>query len=164
MCWQSMPPINIGCEPYVRWWAEIRREVTRMVDPTSVLVVGDTNSAAQPADRGTPRPDDMGYHTFLRAFNLRDLVDLHPVPTETYSCFQGAARSLIDAVACHCDATIVVASYHCWGSTLLFDHHAPLVFTITHPVARLDKPNPHTVSRTLPPGPGGPLPGGYGRL
>ena len=77
------PQINIGCEPYVRWWAEMWREVTRMVDPTSVLVVADTNSAAWPVDRGTPRPDDMGYRTFLRAFNLRDLVDLHPVPTET---------------------------------------------------------------------------------
>ena len=28
------PQINIGCEPYVRWWADIWREVTRMVDPS----------------------------------------------------------------------------------------------------------------------------------
>ena len=83
-----MPPkINIGCEPYVRWWATIWREVTRMVDPALVLVVADTNSAAWVADRGTPRPDNTGYRTFLRAFNLRGLVDLHPVPAETYSCF-----------------------------------------------------------------------------
>ena len=45
------PQINIGCEPYVRWWAKIRRKVTRMVDPMSVLVVADTNSAAQRVDR-----------------------------------------------------------------------------------------------------------------
>ena len=83
------PKINIGYEAYVRWWAEMWREVTRMVDPASVLVVADTNSAARPADRGTLRPDDTGYRTFLGAFNLRDLVDLHPVPSETYSCFHG---------------------------------------------------------------------------
>ena len=65
------PQINIGCGPYVRWWAEICREVTDIVDPTSVLVVPDTNSAARPADRGTPRPNDTGHRTFLRAFNLR---------------------------------------------------------------------------------------------
>ena len=81
------PQISIGVEPYVRWWAAVWREVTYLVDPTTVLVVTDTNSAAQPADRGTPRPEDTGYRTFLRAFNLRDLVDLHPVPQDTYSCF-----------------------------------------------------------------------------
>ena len=80
------PHINIGCEPYVWWWAEMWREVTRMVE-TSVLVVGDTNSAARPADKGTPRLDNTGYRTFLRAFNLRDVVDLHPIPVEAYSRF-----------------------------------------------------------------------------
>ena len=53
-----------------------------MVDPTSVPVVTDTNSLAQPEDRGTPRLDDTRYRTFLRAFNPRDLVDLHLVPLE----------------------------------------------------------------------------------
>ena len=106
------PQINIGCEPSVRWWAYIWREVTCIVDPTSVVVVTDTNSAARPADRGTLRLDDTGYRTFLRAFNLRDLVDLHVVPPETYSCFQGTARSRIDTVACHSGATFTIASYH----------------------------------------------------
>ena len=73
-----------------------------MVDPASFLVVNNTSSAARPADRGTPHPDDTGYGTFLRAFNLRDPVDLHPVPPVTYSCFQGVARSRIDTVPCHC--------------------------------------------------------------
>ena len=77
------PQMNFGFEPYVRWWAEIWCEVTRMVDLTSVLVVAHTYSAARRADKGTPRPDDKGYRTFLGAFNLRDLVDLHPVPTES---------------------------------------------------------------------------------
>ena len=81
------PHIDIGYEPYVRWWAEIWREVTHMVDPTSAMVVANTNSAARLASRRTPRPDDTGYRTFLRAFNLRGLVDLHPVPPETYSYF-----------------------------------------------------------------------------
>ena len=40
-----------------------------MVDPASVLVVAGTNSAARPVDRGTPRPDDTGYRSFLRGFN-----------------------------------------------------------------------------------------------
>ena len=142
------PQINIGCEPYVRWWADIWREVPRIVDPTSVLVVTDTNSAARPADRGTPRPDDTRYRAFLRAFNLRDLVDLHPVPPETYSCSHGAARSRSDTVTCHREATFAIASYHYWGSTLLSGHHVPLLFTVTNPVARLDKPSPNTVSRT----------------
>ena len=75
-----------------------------------------------------------GYRSFLRAFNLRDLVDLHPVPAEIYSYFHGAARSRIDTVPCHMDATIAVASYHYWGSTLLSDHHVSLLFTPTHPV------------------------------
>ena len=143
------PQINIGIEPYVRWWATIWREVTCLVDRTTVLVVTDTNSAARPADRGTPRPRDTGYRTFLRAFNLRDLVDLHPVPQGTYSCFQGAARSRIDTIACHNEAQFTIASYHYWGSTLLSDHHVPLLFTVAFPVIRLDKPSPHTVSRTL---------------
>ena len=142
------PPINIGCEPYVRWWADICRKVTRIVDSTSVLVVTDTNSAAWPADRGFSRPDDTGYRTFLRAFNLKDLVDLHPVPLEMYSCFQGTACSRIDTVACHSKATFTIASYHSSGSTLLSDHHVPLLFTVAHPVARVDKPSPETVSRT----------------
>ena len=128
---------------------DIWREVTCIVDPTSVLVVTNTNWAARPVDRGTPRPDDIGYWTFLWAFNLKDLVDLHPVPPETYSCFQGTARSRIDTVACHCEATFTIASYHYWGSTLLSDHHVPLLFTVAHPVARLDKPSPNTVSRTM---------------
>ena len=142
------PQISIGVEPYVRWWAAIWREVTCLVDPTTVLVVTDTNSAARPADRGTPRPEDTGYRTFLRAFNFRDLVDLHPVPQDMYSCFQGAARSRIDTVACHREAQFTIASYHYWASTLLSDHHVPLLFTIAFPVIRLDKPSPHTVSRT----------------
>ena len=49
-----------------------------MVDPASLLVVADTNSTAQPVDKGTPPPDDMGYRAFVRAFGLRALVDLHP--------------------------------------------------------------------------------------
>ena len=35
------------------------------------------------------------------------------------------------------------------GSTLLSDDHVPLLFTITHSLARLDKPSPQMVSRTL---------------
>ena len=69
--------INIGVEPYVRWWAGIWCEVTCIVDPVTVLVVTDPNSMAQPADQGTPRPDDTCYRTFLQAFNLKDL---HTVP------------------------------------------------------------------------------------
>ena len=75
-------------------------------------MVSDTNSATPPADRGTPRPDDTGYGAILRAFNLRDLVQLHPVPQETYSCFHGTARSRIDTVACHSEAQFTIASYH----------------------------------------------------
>ena len=142
------PQISIGVEPYVRWWAAVWREVTCLVDPTTVLVVTDTNSAARPADRGTPRPEDTGYRTFLRAFNPRDLLDLHPVPQDTYSCFQGAARSRIDTAACHSEAQFTIASYHYWASTLLSDHHVPLLLTVAFPVNRLDKPSPHTISRT----------------
>ena len=61
---------------------------------------------------------------------------------------QGAARSCIDTVACHHEAMIAVACYHYLGNTLLSDDHVPLLFTIIHPVARLDKPSPHTVSCT----------------
>ena len=43
------PLINIGYEPSVRWWAAIWREVTCIVDPATILVVTDTNSAARPA-------------------------------------------------------------------------------------------------------------------
>ena len=68
----------------------------------SVLVLTDTNSV----ERGTPRPDNTGYWTFLRAFNLRDPLDLHPLPAERCFCFQGTARSRIDMVACHIGAKI----------------------------------------------------------
>ena len=142
------PQINIGVEPYVRWWADIWREVTCLVDPATILVVTDTNSAAQPADRGNPSPEDTGYCTFLRAFNLRDLVDVHPVPQGTYSCFQGAARFRMDTVACHGEAKFTIASYHYWESTLLSDHQVPVLPTAVFPVARLDKPSPPTVSHT----------------
>ena len=142
------PQMNIGVEPYVRWWATIWRDVTCLVDPATVLVVTDTNSAARPADRGTLRPEDTGYRTFLRAFNLRDLVDLHLVPQGTYFCFQGAARSRIDTIACHSEAQFTIASYHYWASTLLSDHHVPPLFTVEFPVIRLDNPSPHTVSCT----------------
>ena len=50
------PQINIGCEPYVRWWADIWRKLTHIVDPTSILVVTDTNSAARQEDRGDSAP------------------------------------------------------------------------------------------------------------
>ena len=43
---------QIGCEPYVRWWADILLEVTCIVDPASVLMVTDTKSVARP---GEPR-------------------------------------------------------------------------------------------------------------
>ena len=79
--------INIGCRPYLRWWTEILCEVTRMLSPTFGLVVTNTYSAAGPADTGTPRSDDTRYRTFLRAFNLMDLKDLHLVPPHIYSCF-----------------------------------------------------------------------------
>ena len=118
------------------------------MDPATVLVVTDTNSTARPADRGTPHRDDTGYRSFLRAFNLRDLVDLHPVPHGTYSCFQGTARSRINTVAYHNEAQFTIASYHYWGNTLLSDHHVPLLFTVAFPVVRLDKSSPHTVSCT----------------
>ena len=75
--------------------------MTGIVNPSPVLVVTDTTSVVRPADKGTPHPDDTGYHTYLRAFNRTDLVDLHTVPFETYSCFHGAAGSRIDTVACH---------------------------------------------------------------
>ena len=57
-------------------------------------------------------------------------------------------RLRIRTVACDHKATITVASYHYWGSTLLLGHHTPLLFTGTHPVAALDKPSPNTASRT----------------
>ena len=47
------PQINIGVEPYVRWWAGVWRQVPCVVDPTSVLVVADTNSGVVGA---TPTP------------------------------------------------------------------------------------------------------------
>ena len=142
------PKINIGCEPYVKWWADMWCEVICIVDPASVLVVTDTNSAARPGDWGTPHHDNTGYRMFLRAFNLRDLVDPHPVPQKTYSCFLETARSRIETIAYHSEATFTVASYHYGGSTLLSDHHVPLLFTVARPVVRLDKPSPNTVSRT----------------
>ena len=46
-----------------------------MVDPASVLVVADSNWTAWPAQWETARLDDTGFRTFLRVFNLRDLVD-----------------------------------------------------------------------------------------
>ena len=75
-------------------------------------------------------------------------MDLRPVPQDTYSCFQGTARSRIDTAACHSEAQFTIALYHYWASTLLSDHHVPLLLTIAFPVNRLDKPSPHTVSRT----------------
>ena len=101
-----------------------------------------------PGERGTPRPEDTGYRVFLRAFNFKDLVDLQLIPQGTYSCFQGAARTRIDTVTCHSEAHFTIASYHYWESTLISDHCAPLLSTAAFPMARLDKPSPHTVSGT----------------
>ena len=77
---------------------------------------------------------------------IKDPLDLHPVPPQRYTRFQGAARSRIHTVARHHEVTFTIASYHYWGSTLPSDQDVPLLFTVAHPVARLDKPN--TVSRT----------------
>ena len=66
------PRMNIGHEPYLSWWAATWREVPHIIDPASVLVVADTNWAARPADRGTPRSEDAGFRAFVRAFNPRD--------------------------------------------------------------------------------------------
>ena len=148
------PQINIGYEPYVRWWADIWCEVTGIVDPASILVVTDTNSAARPADRGTPCPDDTGYRTLLQAFNLRDLVDLHPAPQATSSCFQGIARSRIDRVTCHSEAIFTIPSYHYWGSTLLSDHH-PLHRRPPGGPAGQTQPQCGLPHAGVPPGPSG---------
>ena len=59
-----------------------------------------------------------------------------------YSCFQWTARSRNDTFTCHREVTFY------WGSTLLSDHYVPLLFTVAHPVVRLDKPSPNIVSRT----------------
>ena len=41
------PRVNIGVKPYVRWWAPIWGEVTCIVDPATILVATNTNSAAR---------------------------------------------------------------------------------------------------------------------
>ena len=100
-----------------------------------------TNSAARQTDRSRPRGEDVGYRAFLRAFNLQDLVDLHPVPPSSYSCFHREG-SRIDTMACHSNSLLMVASSHYWSTTLFPDHHLPL------PVAQEEKPHPDATSRT----------------
>ena len=116
-----------------------------MVDHASILVVADTHSAALPADRCTPRLDDTGYRLFLRTLNLKDL---HVSPPQSTPFFLGPTRSRIDTVACHRSVAVAVASYEYWHITLLSDHHAALLFTLTHPVVQLDMPRHHMASRT----------------
>ena len=48
--------------------------------PTSVLLLPDTNSVARPVDRSQPCGEDIGYRTFLQAFNIRALADVHVAP------------------------------------------------------------------------------------
>ena len=95
---------------------------------------------------GTRRPliGEPGDNLVPQAGGLRP----HDLKTRRVSCVQGTARSRINMVACHRDTTVAVASDHYWGSTLLLDYHAPLLFTRTHPVVRLDRPHLHTVTRT----------------
>ena len=80
------PQINIGSEPYVRWCVENLAQGDPHCGPT-VRSSGDRHQFGGSASRGTPHVDDTGYRTLLRAINLRDLVDPHPVPPETYCCF-----------------------------------------------------------------------------
>ena len=77
-----------------------------MIDCTSVALLADTNSAARPEDQSRRRREDVGYRTFLRAFNLRDLVDMHATPPGTYSCFEGY-DGRINTVAHHATTSLV---------------------------------------------------------
>ena len=133
------------------------RDVARVVD--AALVVVDTNLAAQPAAKGTLRPDDTGYLTIMRAFNLADPVDLYPIPDHTYSCSQRTARSLVDTVTYHKDAMIVVASYHCWGITSCLTTMSPLFHFHPHRGPAREALSPHGVPHTPTP----PRPSGYGQ-
>ena len=74
------PQSQVGQEVYLQWCADMWRHVAQVVDPISVLLLADMNLAARPEDRSRPRGDEVGYRTFLRAFDLRDLIDLRPVP------------------------------------------------------------------------------------
>ena len=72
---------------------------------------GDGHQLSGPTG-GPGNPDDTIYRTFLQAFNLKDLVDLHPVLQETYYCCQGTVRSRTSTVSCQREATFTIASYH----------------------------------------------------
>ena len=67
---------HVGQDVYLQWWAD-------MVDPTSILLLADTNSVARPEGRSRPRGEDVSYRAFLRAFDLQYLVDMHTVPAGT---------------------------------------------------------------------------------
>ena len=88
-CRRPMPPKStVAVSPTSGGGRRYGARLPGMVDAALVLVVADTNSAARPADRGTPRPDDTGYQAFLRAFTLKDLVDV-PRPDRDLLLFQG---------------------------------------------------------------------------
>ena len=52
------------------------------------MLLADTDLAARLNDRSRPRGEDISTCTFLRAFNLQNLVHMHAIPANTYSSYQ----------------------------------------------------------------------------
>ena len=132
---------KVGHKGYSMHWLDFWDRVRPQVDPGSVIVVGDVNSAFHRKDRAVQQPDDTGWRRICSNHGLLDLRQLVRLPTGTWSCMAGEG-SRIDTAALTTESSLRVSQAHHWRSTLLSDHHYPLMLMAHVPEVCVDKPEP----------------------
>jgi hypothetical protein len=134
---------NQGYQMYwLRLWAKVRRQI----DTRRVIMVGDVNSAFMVGDRKKQRPTDTVYRRICATLGLKDLRQLVTLPEDTWSCVMGGG-SRIDTAAVTEESSIRISDATYWKSTLMSDHHYPLLVRYQVPGIRVAKPETDCVPR-----------------
>mmetsp|Transcript_33558 Transcript_33558/g.60169 ORF Transcript_33558/g.60169 Transcript_33558/m.60169 type:complete len:403 (+) Transcript_33558:325-1533(+) len=133
---------------YIMYWLRLWEKVRQKADMRRLIIVGDMNSAYRPGDRAIPRSCDVMYRYFCSLVGLNDLSDLVDLPPGETSCTLKSG-SRIDTAAVSVDSKITVSDAVYWNSTLLSDHHKPLLMRAQVPNIPLRKHLP-TCHNRLP--------------
>ena len=113
-------------------------KVRRHIDPRRVLVVADVNAALHLKDQKKQRPTDTIYRHTCSNLGLVDLGRLVDVPDGTWSCVEGQG-SRIDTAALTLESSLQISQAYYWPSTLLSDHHYPLLLIAHVPAVGIAK-------------------------
>ena len=107
-------------------------------------MVGHVNSAFNVQDRRKQRPTNTIYWRVCATLGLKDLRQWVKVPDDTWSCIMGGG-SHIDTLATTEESSIRVSDARYWSSTLMSDHHYPLLVRYQVPGVRVAKPESECV-------------------